>query len=390
MKNTELYRQLVAHHRRQYQCDPYLVAYAPGRVEVLGNHTDYNEGFVLSAAIDTGILFALSESVRDHCRLFSVNMNEQVTFTPESIEPDLQAAAGWSNYSKGVFKLIQERRKPDRCFDATLCSNLAMGAGLSSSAAIEISTALALSTFYGLDIDLLDLAKIGQRAEREYAGVSCGLLDQLTSLFGRHNALVYTDFRSLNVKPVNMPEQIVFLLCNTKVKHSLVDSEYNERRASCEKAAAFFNQARDREIKALRDVTWAEWEAHQNAMDPMLAKRAAHVIGENERVRKALDLLEHDDMKAFGELMFASHESSITYFENSCPELDFVVSCARDILGVLGARLSGGGFGGSAILLLEKQNLDSVAMALEKAYVEKIGHPAEIRTVLPSDGARMV
>ena len=381
--------KLRRRHHEHFGVEPAVVSYAPGRVEILGNHTDYNEGFVLSAAIDAGIAFGLNASETPASTLFAADFNESVQFPAD--HPGRTDKERWSNYVRGVYALMQAKYGfPPRNFQATLTGDIPIGSGLSSSAALEIAAGLAFAAFHGLTPDKLDLARIGQRAEHEYAGVNCGLLDQISSLYGRAHGLVFTDFRSLQVETVPLPPGHVFMLANTAVKHALVDSEYNERRQRCEQAAAYFTRVLGPHIKTLRDVTWADLGRHRGALDPAIWNRAAHPIGEDERVLKGVDLLKQGDAAAFGRLMFESHKSSQIYFQNSCPELDTLVETARMTPGVLGARLSGGGFGGSIVALIEEAQAEPVARALAKAYEKEYGHIIEPRVVVPSEGARLL
>ncbi len=384
--NQELKAQLFEKFEAQFGCTPVSVAYAPGRVEVLGNHTDYNEGFVLSAAIDRGCFFAAAPSDGSGCHLLACDLLEQATFSAN--DPQRSDSQGWANYVVGVFsKIVPE---PEQGFNAAFCSDVPLAAGLSSSAALEIATGLAIAGLYGVDVPKLELAKIGQWAEHNYAGVKCGLLDQISSLFGVENGLVLSDFRSLAVENVELGPDACFLMCNTKVKHTLVDSAYNERRESCEDAARFFAGVLDHPVKALRDVSWAELERHMSDMDQVSARRAAHVVGENTRVIKGRDLLATGKLEEFGALMFESHDSSVKNFENSCKELDVIVNAAKSIPGALGARLSGGGFGGSAVILVHPRDADVVAQALASDYHKTLGTNCEIKVIRPSAGARLV
>jgi galactokinase len=381
--------RLIDKHRSRFGKDPEFIAYAPGRVEILGNHTDYNEGFVLSAAIDAGIAYGLSAAAGDLCTLYSADFDESVECP--AADPGRTDKERWSNYSRGVLAVLRGKSGfAPRAFQATQIGDIPIAAGLSSSAALEIACGLAFSAFHGLAADPLELAKTGQQAEHEYAGVRCGLLDQISSLFGRENALVFTDFRSLKVRTVALPPGFAFLVANTAVKHTLVDSEYNERRRRCEEAAAYFARALGPRIKALRDVSWSDLEAHRGRLDPAVWKRAAHPVGEDERVLRGVELLDRGDAAGFGALMFRSHESSQIYFENSCPELDTLVDAARTIPGVLGARLSGGGFGGSVVALIEEGRAPAIAASLAAAYEKAHGHRIAPRVVRPSAGARLV
>ena len=386
--NDSLFEKAGALFRSHFGHPHSAAAYAPGRVEVLGNHTDYNEGFVLSAAIDRGTFFLARKSSSPACRLLAGDVREEARFPMGEIHPG--TSQRWSNYVKGVVAQLRDRFGLTDGFEGLFLGNVPLGAGLSSSAALEISTGLALARLYNVDVPPLEMARIGQKAEHDFAGAKCGLLDQVTSLFGRQAALVMTDFRTLAVESVPLGAEWCFLICNTAVKHSLVDSEYNERRRRCEEATLFFAGRLPHPVRALRDVSWDEFEAHRGAMDPITARRAAHVIGENTRVLKARQLLTAGQVAEFGTLMFESHVSSQTNFENSCPELDRVVEAARANPEVLGARLSGGGFGGSVVLLAPPRSLPAVSSAISAAYKNSFGHACEIMTILPVAGAHIL
>jgi galactokinase len=377
-------RQFEKHFGRPHTA----AAYAPGRIEVLGNHTDYNEGFVLSAAIDAGTVFLAAPSAGPSCRVLAGDVLEEAKFDVR--KPERDVAMPWANYVKGVVAGLRAKHAFSSGFDGMLLGNIPLGAGLSSSAALETASALALCSLYDLPVDRMELAKIGQQAEHAYAGVKCGLLDQISSLFGRRDSVVMTDFRTLAVETLPLGEDACFLMCNTHVKHRLVESAYNERRTACEQAAASFAAKLDHPVKALRDVSMAELEEHVAGLDPVVARRAAHVIGENERVQVGRKLLAAGDLPAFGQLMFASHESSRTKFENSCKELDVLVDAARGTAGVLGARLSGGGFGGSAVVLAHPRDAGAIGKSLSAAFRKTVGRPCEVRVVTPSDGAAVL
>jgi len=386
--NTHLLEELKTAFTKWFGVKPAAIAYAPGRVEILGNHTDYNEGYVLSAAINYGTFFAAAANESAECRLVAGDLKEECRFPVAGVSPS--KTMSWANYVKGVFTGLGERGPIRNGFRGMFRGDVPLGAGLSSSAALEMSSGLALSSLYGIPVPPLDLARLGQTAEHVYAGVKCGLLDQISSLYGRENALVLSDFRTLEVASVPLGAKACFLVCNTAVNHALVDSEYNERRARCEEAARFFAGVLDHPVRALRDVAWEEWEAHHSGMNPVAARRSAHVIGENTRVRRGKDFLGRHDLKGFGGLMFESHESSRTQFENSCPELDALVTAARTMPEVLGARLSGGGFGGSIVALVKAPDADGVAHRLANAYRETFGHPCVAMAIKPSAGAAIV
>ncbi|MBQ6924889.1 MAG: galactokinase [Kiritimatiellae bacterium] len=386
--NTALKNELLAKFRAHFGCEPTAVAYAPGRVEVLGNHTDYNEGLVLSAAINNGTFFAVAPSAGSLCRLVAGDLMHEVSFPADAPKP--VAEDTWANYCLGVHAGLLAKAPFTEGYLGMFLGDIPQGSGLSSSAALEMTTALALAARYGIALDKLEAAKIGQKAEHTFAGVKCGLLDQISSLFGKEDMLVKTDFRSLEVENVPLSPDAVLLVCNSNAKHALVDGAYNQRREDCEAAAAYFKGVLDHPVKALRDVSWAEWEQFKSGLPARVANRAAHPVGEDERVLAGAKLLADGDLAGFGKLMFESHESSRVLFENSCEELDILVDICRGTEGVLGARLSGGGFGGSIVALVEKDKAEAAGKAIASAYAEKTGKVCGVHAIRPAEGARLV
>jgi galactokinase len=298
--------------------------------------------------------------------------------------PFQKGADTWQNYVKGTFAGLAERKAPAHGFDAMFLGNIPLGSGLSSSAALEMSTGLALAKLYNIATDAVMLAKIGQKAEHVYAGCKCGLLDQISSLAGQENKLVKTDFRAVTYETVNMSPDVCFLMCNTHSKHALVDGAYNRLRESCEQAAAHFASVLRHPVKALRDVSMTEWAIYKRGLPEDVANRAAHPIGENERVLKGAKLLSEGNLAGFGVLMFDSHESSRVLFGNSCEELDVVVDAAKKIPGVLGARLSGGGFGGSVVVLVHSRDAETASAALTAVT------SCEVSIIKPAGGAHLI
>lgn len=375
-------------HAQRFGAAPIVVAYAPGRVEILGNHTDYNEGFVLSAAIDLGIAMAASPAANPIGTLQALDIGEEAAFELPVSAPLKKKL--WANYVAGVVAKLAQAGHPPKGFNATFSGTIPQGAGLSSSAALEVASALALGKLNNVRLPKLAVAKLCQAAENEFAGARCGLLDQISSLYGEPATLVFTDFRSLKIASVPLGDDVCFLVANTRAKHNLVESEYNDRRAQCEQATAFFAAALNHPVGALRDVSLEELKLCEPRMDPLIARRAAHIIEENHRVLEGRKFLAAGNPKGFGELMYRSHRSSRTNFENSCPELDFIVAQAGLLPRVLGARLSGGGFGGSVVLMVHPRDADSVGQALASAYAQKFGHPCEIRAIRSAAGARVL
>ena len=386
--NGDIMDGLLLKFKAHFGVEPEHVAYAPGRVEVLGNHTDYNEGLVLSAAIDSGTFFAIAPADDGLCRLVAGDLMHEVRFDAAAPKPVVEDT--WANYCIGVHAGILAKTGNVRAYRAMFLGDIPQGSGLSSSAALEMTTALAIAAHCGIDLDKLDAARIGQKAEHEYAGVKCGLLDQISSLFGREDMLVKTDFRSLAVENVPLSPEACLLICESGAKHALVDGAYNQRREDCEAAAAYFKGVLDHPVAALRDVSMDEWRRFKDGMDDRVARRAAHPIGEDERVAKGAELLAGGDLAGFGRLMSESHESSRIYFENSCDELDILVDVAKATDGVLGARLSGGGFGGSVVALVLAEKADAAAAAIADEYEAKTGIKGRVRRIRAANGAQIV
>lgn len=356
-------------------------AYAPGRVELLGNHTDYNEGFVLSAAVDRGITISGERTGDDRIYLASEAVEEPFTVSLAG-ELTPSRTAEWSNYSIGVVDVFRKEGLPVGGFRAGISSTLPLGAGLSSSAALEVSTAKLLEKLFGFRLDPLRLAKLCRRAENEFVGVACGLLDQVSSVFGKEGHAIFLDCRKEEVNTFPFPEGVALLITQCGVPHRLSGGEYNERRAQC------FDAAKRLGVAALRDVSMEQLEAAKEALPELSYLRAKHIVGENERVLKGIELLKAGDAQGFGQLMFASHESSRRNFENSSPELDALVELAATLPGVYGARLTGGGFGGATVTLIERDKAAEIAHTLASRYHEKTGATAITNLCEIADGAR--
>ena len=392
MLNQEVYDKVVATFEAKFGAKPAKVAYAPGRIEVLGNHTDYNEGFVFSAAIDKGTFFAASPADDDKITLVALDMDETYEVELSAVAP-VKSGMTWANYPLGTFNWLFEGRptEANRGFKAVFGGNIPLGAGLSSSAALEMATALALQKVYGTTFGRTELAKIGQKAEHTFAGCPCGLLDQASSLYGKAGALVKSDFRSNEFETVSLGDKVAFMMVKSNAKHALVDGAYASRRQACEDAAKYFaGVLKKGGVTHLRDVTAAEWILYRGGLSETTAKRAIHPIGEDERVLQGASLLAKGDLKGFGALMYDSHESSRNWFENSCEELDAIVDAAKAIPEVYGARLSGGGFGGSCCLLVNPAAADKIAAQISKEYKAKFGDEPVCSVIQPSDGAHLV
>ena len=353
-----------------------ISSFAPGRVELLGNHTDYNGGVVLSAAIDRGV--TAQGTRRDDGQI--VLTSEGVAGVVTACADKLAAKDSWADYPLGVAKVFQEAGHPISGFEVDFSSTLPLGAGLSSSAAIEVATAVLLTRIFDLEIPPLDLARLCRRAENEFVGVSCGLLDQVSSIFGKKDHAIYLDCRAETVATIPFPHDVGLLIVHSGVKHALIGGEYNERRDQCFEAAKILG------VPALRDATSAQLAASAK-MPSLVKRRAAHIIGENERVFAAVDFLQQGEVAAFGRLMSASHRSSIENFENSTKELDALVEMACAQKGVYGARLTGGGFGGAIVALVDLAAIDTIASAVVAEYLQKTGNKGAAYRCLLGDGA---
>lgn len=353
-----------------------IQSFAPGRVEILGNHTDYNGGMVLSAALDLGITCE-GESLPDGTiELSSDSMEGVVVISPDE---ELLPNATWADYALGVVKMLREAGIPCGGFRARYSSTLPPGAGLSSSAAMEVATAMFLLRLAGGSLPALEVAKLCRRAENEFVGVNCGLLDQASSVFGKAGHLVHLDCRSERIATVPMPEGAALLIVNSMVRHALTGGEYNERREQCFEAAAALGVAR------LRDTDSAAVRA--GTMPEITRRRALHITGENERVAAGIAALERSDLDTFGALLFASHESSIHHFENSTPELDLLVAISRNAPGVLGSRLTGGGFGGATVSVVREADAQRAADFIAGEYEKQTGRRAQTVICHPGAGA---
>ena len=353
-------------------------AFAPGRVELLGNHTDYNEGVVLSAALDLGI--TVCGQLREDGRIVlrSGAGHEEVVVDTGGV-----ARSGtWADYPLGVWAVLRDGGFFSGGFEADYSSTLPVGAGLSSSAAIEVATALLLSSLGGFRLGKLELAKLCRRAENEFVGVSCGLLDQASSVFGEPGHALYLDFRSEEIEAVPFPPGFGLLVVNSGVKHELTGGEYNERREACFAAAAALG------VRALRDTDEAALAAGE--MPVLVRRRAAHVVGENRRVFEAVSALRGRDAATFGRLMTESHRSSVSNFENSTGELDLLCELAVAQPGLLGARLTGGGFGGAIVAIGETAALAPAGENIAAAYHARTGHTATPILCTPGGGARVL
>ena len=346
---------------RQFSGSATLLARAPGRVNLIGEHTDYNDGFVMPVAIDRAVWIALRPRKDNRVVVHSLDLGETSSFQLGNWPP--KRGRGWLEYIRGVAWVLSQEGHKLRGWEGVIAGDIPRGAGLSSSAAVEMAVARAFSSVSDIKWDPTAMALAGQRAENQWVGVNCGIMDQLISARGEAGRALLIDCRSLEVKAVPVPDQAAVVVLDTATRRGLVRSAYNERRSQCEEAARAFG------VRALRDVSVEEFEAKSGGLDETTCRRARHVVHENERTVRAAAALDVGDLKEAGRLMNESHESLRADFEVSRDELDIIASLARDHGACYGARMTGAGFGGCAVALVEadqsREFADSVAGAYE-------------------------
>jgi galactokinase len=360
---------------------------APGRVNLIGEHTDYNDGFVMPAAIDLYTWVVISPRDDRKIAIHSENLSETVELDLKDPKP--QAKGHWSDYPRGVAVMLEREGYRLRGANIFIQSDVPIGAGLSSSAAIEVATGYALMENSGATIDRIHLAKICRRAENEFAGVRCGLMDQFISCFGQADQALMLDCRSLDYKRLPLPGDVRLVICNTMVKHDLAASEYNARREECEAGVAHLSKVIS-DVRALRDVTISDLERFGGDLSDKVYKRCRHVVTENNRVLSAADALGRGDLAAFGQLMRESHSSLRDDYEVSCRELDTMVELASKVEGVYGARMTGGGFGGCTINLVKADRVAEFERAVAGGYEQATGIAPEIYTRAAAGGVQAV
>ncbi len=350
-----------------------IIVRSPGRINLIGEHTDYNEGFVLPGAIDKGIWFAIAPRDDKELHFIAADMQDEFTGSLRSLQ---KSPKGWPNYLMGVIEQIVKRGRDLRGCNVVFGGDIPIAAGLSSSAAVEGGFAFALNTIFSLGFDKIELVKIAQKAENEFVGVQCGIMDQFINIFGQEKKVLRLDCRTLEYEYFPFErDDLCFVLCDTGVRRKLASSEYNVRRSQCEAGVAVLRK-HDATLKSLRDVKLGFLELHKNELDPIVYKRCAYGVRENARVESTCEALLKGDLHSFGELMYQSHAGLRDEYEVSCSELDFLVDIASHVSGVLGARMVGAGFGGCTLNLVEKEHREEFTQTVRLEYKRATGNDA--------------
>ncbi len=391
---TEMERALplrtVSQLRQQFQAifgTRPRVFRAPGRVNLIGEHTDYNDGFAMPVAVDLYVWVAIAPRSDARLVVHSVNFNQRVEFLLDALS--LQSEHNWSDYAKGVAYFLRSCGFPLRGADLLLYGDVPMGAGLASSAACEVSVGYSLEQISGFRLDPVTLAKTCQRAEHEFAGARCGIMDQIVSCAGCANTALLLDCRNLRYRTLPLFADVSLVVCNTKVKHAHAAGEYNARRSDCETGARIL-AGKIRGVRALRDVSLSGLEHWRPILPDVMYKRCRHVVGENARVLEAAAALEDRDVDRFGRLMYDSHRSLRDDFEVSCAELDLLVDLASRCDGVYGSRMTGGGFGGCTVSLVKKDATESFLHRVSKGFEDETHSLPEIYVFNSAGGVEEV
>ncbi|OGU56377.1 MAG: galactokinase [Ignavibacteria bacterium RBG_13_36_8] len=364
-----------------------IIIRSPGRVNLIGEHTDYNNGFVLPAAIDKAIYFAIAPRDDGNCEIFALDMNDSFRFAVNNL---CSSDKGWPNYLMGVIDQLARAGHMIKGFNCVFGGDIPIGAGMSSSAAIEAGLAFALNEIFFLGIDKLSLVKLAQKAENEFVGVRCGIMDQFINIHGKANRVLKLDCKTLEYEYYPFEnDDLRIVLCNTMVHHSLASSEYNTRRAQCEDGVKIL-QKYNKTITSLRDVTLNILNKYKNEFDEIIFTRCKYIIEENRRLLNACTDLQKGDFKSFGEKMYGSHTGLRDEYEVSCNELDLLVEIASLHKGVLGARMMGGGFGGCTINLVKRDFIDDFKTRIIEQYKNQTKKESKIYVCKIKEGTEVI
>ncbi|MFW5981413.1 MAG: galactokinase [bacterium] len=362
---------------------------APGRVNLIGEHTDYNDGFVLPMAIDKKMQMLVQLREDQLVQAYSLDYKQKTVFSLVDLEFEKETM--WANYIKGVIDQLQQEKVQLDGFNILFTGDIPQGSGLSSSAALEVVTAYALAELHQVDIKGVEMALLCQKAENNFVGVNCGIMDQYISRLGKKDHALMIDCRTNEYELIPFKSKdYKIVICNSKVERGLVDSEYNKRRAECEEAVVFFRKKLDHKVEALRDVSLDEYNQYSDQLEEVVGKRARHVISENSRVLTAAAALKNNDFTSFGKMMNDSHISLRDDYQVSCHELDLLVDLALQHKGVLGSRMTGAGFGGCTVSLVEEKEVEDFKVEITQRYKQETGLEADIYISSPADGAKKV
>ncbi len=378
---SKIQEQVTTGFIERFGAPPGLIVRAPGRVNLIGEHTDYNDGFVLPMAINRAVYIAARARQDRQVSLHALDMARTMIFDLDEI---VYADAGWGEYVQGMAFILQRAGQTLRGWEGVVAGDVPIGAGLSSSAALELATARTFSAVSALSWNGVEMAKLAQRAENQWVGVNCGIMDQMISAVGEAGHALLIDCRSLDTKSVPLPPATSVVVLDTATRRGLVDSAYNERRQQCETAAKFFG------VPALRDVTIEEFEARASELDSLTRRRARHVITENHRTVEAAMVMQQGDAIKLGQLMAGSHISMRDDFEIANKELNLMVEIAQSQPGCYGARLTGAGFGGCAVALVQVGDAQSFAHTVAHQYENKTGLSPQVYICKATDGANLV
>lgn len=386
MGTADLYSTTADAFKLKFGVPPTFVASAPGRVNLIGEHTDYNNGYVLPVAINRKTVIAASPRNDRNLHIHAHNLDSSVEVSLDDLQPTKEKS--WSNYSKGVASVLQDRGKKLTGANLLINSDIPNAAGLSSSAALEMATAYALLAISDITLPPLEIIHNCHNAEFEFVGVHCGIMDQFISCMGKKDHALFLDCESLKYEHIAIPAGCKLVVCDTGVKRQLAASEYNIRRQQCSEGAHQFSFVVP-SVKTLRNVSVRHFEHYKARLGDTIQKRCRHVVYENDRVVQSVSALKKNDLSEFGKLMYQSHMSLKNDYEVSCAELDAVVDICAEVDGVYGARMTGAGFGGAAICLVESSQAEAVAQRLQHEYPEKTGRKPAIQVCTIEDGAQV-
>ena len=382
MNRLKEYKAEIGKFKELFGRKPQFAVKSPARVNIIGEHTDYNDGFVFPAAISCSTHLVAAKNGKRKVRFYSTIYKEQSEFDLDKFK----RSRHWSDYAKGVVKELIERGHPVKGFDAVIGGDIPIASGLSSSASLEMAVSEACSALFDFSLEAWEQIKLCRRAENHFVGVNCGIMDQFSIRFGLRGHGLFLDCRSLKYEAVPIPaDELVFVIAESGVERGLGATEYHQRQKQCERGRQFFSSI-NKSLRSLRDVEEDLLVINREKMDPVIFRRCRHVITENKRVLSAVEALKKPDMKLFGELMNLSHESCKSDYEVSCKELDLLVDLARMVPGVLGARMTGAGFGGCTINLVMRNRVEEFMQKVGSMYSKTTGITPKFYVTQPEDG----